>query len=128
MHGEHVGVDNVRRRLAGHYGDAALADAGRPTPTGSTVAEIVVPLADARPRLDEDDRTMPKPLRVVLADDERPARRFLVNLLKSFPDVEVVGEAGNGKEAIDLIEASGPTWRCSTCTCPKPAGSTWRGW
>ena len=41
---------------------------------------------------------MPKPLRVVLADDERPARGFLVNLLKSFPDVDVVGEAANGKE------------------------------
>jgi two-component system LytT family response regulator len=51
---------------------------------------------------------MPKPLRVVLADDERPARRFLVNLLKSFPDVEVVGEAGNGRDALDLIAAERP--------------------
>jgi DNA-binding LytR/AlgR family response regulator len=51
---------------------------------------------------------MPKPLRVVLADDERPARRFLANLLKSFPDVEIVGEAANGKEAIDVIEAERP--------------------
>jgi two-component system, LytTR family, sensor kinase len=44
--GEHVGVENVRRRLAGHYGaDASLtlaADAG-----GGTVAEILLPLADA---------------------------------------------------------------------------------
>ena len=48
---------------------------------------------------------MPKPLRVVLADDERPARRFLINLLKSFPDVAVVGEADNGKDALDLIES-----------------------
>jgi YesN/AraC family two-component response regulator len=51
---------------------------------------------------------MRKPLRVVLADDERPARRFLINLLKSFPDLEIVGEAGNGKEALDLIEAERP--------------------
>ena len=35
---------------------------------------------------------MPKLLRVVLADDERPARRFLANLLKTFPDVEIVAE------------------------------------
>ena len=47
---------------------------------------------------------MPKLLRVVLADDERPARRFLINLLKTFPEVEVVGEAASGTEAIDLIE------------------------
>lgn len=51
---------------------------------------------------------MPRPLRVVLADDERPARKFLINLLTSFPDVDVVGEAGTGKEAIDLIEAERP--------------------
>lgn len=51
---------------------------------------------------------MPKPLRVVLADDERPARRFLVNLLKSFADVAVVGEAANGKDALDLVAAERP--------------------
>ena len=51
---------------------------------------------------------MPRPLRVILADDERPARRFLVNLLKSFPDVEIAGEAGNGNDALDLIETERP--------------------
>lgn len=51
---------------------------------------------------------MPKPLRVVLADDERPARRFLANLLRTFPDVEVVGEAANGREALDLIADTRP--------------------
>jgi hypothetical protein len=30
-------------------------------------------------------------LRVVIADDERPSRRFLANLLLSLPDVEIVG-------------------------------------
>src|SRR5262245_41123704 len=52
---------------------------------------------------------MPKPLRVVLADDERPARRFLVKLLETFPDVEVVGEASNGREAMELISATRPS-------------------
>ena len=33
---------------------------------------------------------MSRPLRVLLADDERPARRFLARLLASFPDVEIV--------------------------------------
>jgi two-component system LytT family response regulator len=51
---------------------------------------------------------MSKPLRVVLADDERPARRFLANLLKTFPNVELVGEAANGREALDLIEQLKP--------------------
>jgi two-component system LytT family response regulator len=47
-------------------------------------------------------------LRVVTADDERPARRFLTGLLKACDGVEVVGEAAGGEEAIALIEAEHP--------------------
>jgi two-component system LytT family response regulator len=47
-------------------------------------------------------------LRVVVADDERPARSFLLALLRSFPDVVVVGEASSGKEAVALIEREKP--------------------
>ena len=66
--------------------------------------------------------TMPRPLRVVLADDERPARRFLINLLKSFPDVELIGEATNGKEAIDLIEAERPDLALLDLHMPETGG------
>jgi two-component system LytT family response regulator len=65
---------------------------------------------------------MPRPLRVVLADDERPARRFLINLLKSFPDVDIVGEAGNGKAAIDLIEAERPDLALLDLHMPEAGG------
>lgn len=51
---------------------------------------------------------MTEPLRIVLADDERPARRFLRNLLESFPEVSVVGEAATGHEALALIEQASP--------------------
>jgi len=47
-------------------------------------------------------------LRVVVADDERPARSFLVALLRSFDDVTVVGEATSGKDAVALIEREKP--------------------
>lgn len=47
-------------------------------------------------------------LRVVIADDERPARAFLTSLLRDFDDVEVVGEATNGAEAIEVIEDKRP--------------------
>jgi len=47
-------------------------------------------------------------LRVVVADDERPARSFLVSLLRSFDDVAVVGEAASGKEAVAIIEREKP--------------------
>lgn len=47
-------------------------------------------------------------LRVVVADDERPARSFLVSLLRSFDDVAVVGEAASGKDAVTIIEKERP--------------------
>ena len=47
-------------------------------------------------------------LRVVVADDERPARSFLIALLRSFEDVTVVGEASSGKEAVAIIEKEKP--------------------
>jgi two-component system, LytTR family, response regulator len=47
-------------------------------------------------------------LRVVVADDERPARLFLVALLRSFDDVVLIGEAASGKEAVALIEKEKP--------------------
>lgn len=47
-------------------------------------------------------------LRVVLADDERPARAVLAKLLRSFPDVDVVGEAENGTSTVELIEHADP--------------------
>jgi two-component system response regulator LytT len=47
-------------------------------------------------------------LRVVVADDERPARSFLVALLRMFKDVTIVGEADSGKAAVALIERERP--------------------
>ena len=47
-------------------------------------------------------------IRVFIADDERPARSFLAFTLRSFEDVEIVGEAANGIEAVRLIEALRP--------------------
>jgi two-component system, LytTR family, response regulator len=47
-------------------------------------------------------------LRVVIADDERPARSFLAALLRSFDDVVIVAEAGSGAEAVAAIERERP--------------------
>jgi two-component system LytT family response regulator len=47
-------------------------------------------------------------LRVVIADDERPARLFLAALLRSVPEVTIVAQAANGAEAIQLIEQHRP--------------------
>jgi two-component system LytT family response regulator len=47
-------------------------------------------------------------LRVVIADDERPARSFLAAQLRAHEDVRIVGEAGTGAEAVAIIEREKP--------------------
>jgi two-component system LytT family response regulator len=47
-------------------------------------------------------------LRIVIADDERPARSMLASLLHACDDVTIVGEAQNGAEAVALIEQHQP--------------------
>lgn len=42
-------------------------------------------------------------IRALVVDDETPARRKLCNLLAAHPDIEVVGEAADGVEAVDRI-------------------------
>lgn len=50
----------------------------------------------------------PDPLRVLVVDDEAPARRKLLRLLREESDIEIVGEADNAESAIDAIEKQGP--------------------
>ena len=47
-------------------------------------------------------------LRVLLVDDEAPARGRLRQLLSERPDVAIVGEAGDGVEAIERIQELAP--------------------
>jgi NarL family two-component system response regulator LiaR len=47
---------------------------------------------------------MPDPIRVVLVDDHHIVRRGLQSLEKAFHDLEVVGEAASGEEALQTIE------------------------
>lgn len=47
-------------------------------------------------------------MKAMLIDDEPPARRELRRLLTGFPWVEVVGEAGNVDQAVEMIETLTP--------------------
>jgi two-component system LytT family response regulator len=51
---------------------------------------------------------MERKLKVVIVDDERPARSLLASALRGIKDVELVGEAANGAEAVRLIERVKP--------------------
>lgn len=43
-----------------------------------------------------------KPIRLLVVDDHALFRSGLISLLKGMPEFEVVGEAGNGREAIEI--------------------------
>lgn len=61
-------------------------------------------------------------VRVIVADDERPARRFLLDLLASIDGVDVVGEAEGGEEALALIEAARPDLALLDLQMPEVGG------
>jgi len=50
---------------------------------------------------------MPR-IRILLADDHAVVRQGFKMILDAQPDMEIVGEAGNGREAVDLVEKLKP--------------------
>lgn len=61
-------------------------------------------------------------IKTILVDDERLAREGLKNLLKEFPEVEIVGEAGNADEALDLIDKLKPQLMFLDIEMPEKSG------
>jgi two-component system, LytTR family, response regulator len=50
----------------------------------------------------------PAPLRVLVVDDEAPARRKILRLLRDEPSLEILGEADNGEAAAAAIKKQRP--------------------
>jgi DNA-binding NarL/FixJ family response regulator len=50
----------------------------------------------------------PAPLRIVIADDQASVREGLVLLLGLLPDIDVVGSAANGHQALDRVTTHRP--------------------
>ena len=61
-------------------------------------------------------------LRIIIADDERPAREFLKIILRDFEDVEIVGEAENGAQAVELIRQTKPDLALLDLQMPEVSG------
>ena len=48
------------------------------------------------------------PIRVLIVDDQQMIREGIGLILRSHPDIEVVGEAANGREALEKVEEIQP--------------------
>lgn len=61
-------------------------------------------------------------LRVMIADDERPAREFLKAVLREFEAVELIGEAENGADAVEIIKGLKPDLALLDLQMPEVSG------
>ena len=61
-------------------------------------------------------------LRIIIADDERPAREFLKAVLREFNDAELVGEAENGADAVEIIKRLKPDLALLDLQMPEISG------
>jgi DNA-binding NarL/FixJ family response regulator len=52
--------------------------------------------------------SVPSPITVLIADDQRMVRRGFRVILETEPDITVVAEAGDGREAVELIRLHRP--------------------
>jgi len=61
-------------------------------------------------------------IRILIADDERPAREYLKRLLADFDDVDLVGEAENGTEALEAVRSLKPDLALLDLQMPEMSG------
>jgi DNA-binding NarL/FixJ family response regulator len=124
------GLFSIHERLAAIGGRLAITS----SPGDGTRAALTVPIT-APPRrpmpAQAPASAMPPPaagpsarkvVRVLLVDDHALVRQGLYSLLSDYEDVQVVGEAGNGEEAIELARRLEPDIILMDVNMPKMNG------
>jgi two-component system NarL family response regulator len=71
----------------------------------------------------DDARAVPDPIRVLIVDDHALFRRGLEMVLTEEPDIELVGEASDGAEAVEKAGEALPDVVLMDIRCPRAAGS-----
>ena len=59
-------------------------------------------------------------IRILLADDHQMFRQALCHLLQSQPDLEVVGQTGDGLQIVSLARETAPHIVCMDISIPEP--------
>lgn len=72
--------------------------------------------------MDDDAGPRATPVRVVLADDEPLMLAGLSAILNAQPDIDVLGTASDGRQAMDLVASSRPDVVCLDIEMPRMDG------
>jgi PAS domain S-box-containing protein len=111
------GLFSIRERLAymggqftveGEPGKGTRVTLRVPLESEAEAAAVPHPEPEKAERCAEPECHVPRKLRLVVVDDHAIVRKGLVGLLHAEPDLEVVGEAGDGLEAIARVRALEP--------------------
>jgi signal transduction histidine kinase/ActR/RegA family two-component response regulator len=130
----HFGLFSVRERMKALGGDFELHS----SPGGGTQATLVLPLApkdngagskvlsaeSTHSGLRAEHSALQKNaiIRVLLADDHAMVRQGLRKLLDAYAEIQVVGEAANGEEAVALTDELQPDVVLMDVNMPKMDG------
>ncbi|MGC4095688.1 MAG: response regulator [Nitrospira sp.] len=129
------GLFSIRERMRALGGEFDLKSA----PGKGTLATLIVPVrwpaekelsvavSETRQNPATAIPVLPSPLastiiRVLLVDDLIMVRQGLRAVLDAYPDIELVGEAGNGEEAIHLVDQLHPAVVLMDINMPKMNG------
>ena len=102
-----IGLANVRERLQVQFGDARQLYR-RPGRRELWVAEIVMPLLRDGPEVTRTDAGRDALMEVIIVDDEPAARRSVRECCAREPDLNVVGEYGDARAALEAIRGKPP--------------------
>ncbi|BCA56055.1 putative Histidine kinase [Nitrospira sp. KM1] len=127
------GLFSIRERMKALGGEFRLESA----PGQGTTATLMLPVAGQDAAEVSSPRTEPveavaenleevagatDSIRVLLVDDHAMMRHGLRTILENYPDVEVVGEAGNGEEAVSAVDVLQPSVVVMDINMPKLNG------
>ena len=127
------GLFSIKERMRTLGGSFTIAS----VPGHGTTATLRLPLMSrgAGVERESDERETPsampavrlnpmgaRPIRVLLVDDHVMIRQGLRAVLEAYSDIELIGEAGNGEEAIALVDRLEPSVVVMDISMPKMNG------